>query len=123
MVRVDPLIPEINEDVESLIKQLSDVGVEYITSSTYKARQDSLKRLIRSFPELSTTFNHKYLENGEFINRSWFLSASERQRLLKNVYNCAKRYNIKFNMCREGLALERTSPSCDGRHLLSIKND
>ena len=83
MVRVDPIIPELNEDVESLIKQLAEVGVEFITSSTYKARQDSLKRLIKNFPELSTTYKNKYLETGEFINRSWYLSTSDRQRLKK----------------------------------------
>jgi len=118
MVRVDPIIPELNEDVESLIKQLAEAGVKYITSSTFKARQDSLKRLIKSYPELSATLRNKYLENGEFINRSWYLSQSNREQLMRNVYECAKRYGIKFNVCREGLGLERTSPSCDGRHLL-----
>jgi DNA repair photolyase len=120
MVRVDPIIPELNEAAEPLLKELASIGVECITSSTYKARPDSMKRLIKAFPELTKSLNHNYKENGEFINRAWYLPKPERERIMKNVYNTAKRLGLKFNMCREGLRLPRTTPSCDGLHLLKM---
>jgi DNA repair photolyase len=39
-VRVDPIIPFLNEDVCHLIEWLSDVGVNHVISSTYKLRYD-----------------------------------------------------------------------------------
>ncbi len=118
MVRVDPIIPGVNEDVGSLLKELSDVGVKYITTSTYKARQDSLKRLSTTFPDLSKILEEKYQKNGEYVNRSWYLPKPERERIMKNVYQLAKKDGLGFNMCREGVSEPRTSPSCDGVHLL-----
>ena len=118
MVRVDPIIPGLNEDVEPLLNELRELGVKYITTSTYKARKDSLSRIINAFPELEETLTHKYLDSGEFTNRSWYLPKEERERIMKNVYGYAQKLGLGFNMCREGLTLPRTSPSCDGGHLL-----
>lgn len=118
MVRVDPIIPGVNENVGLLLKELSDIGVKFITTSTYKARPDSLKRLSTAFPKLSKTFEQKYKKNGEYINRSWYLPKLERERLMKHVYQLAKKHDLGFNMCREGITLPRSSPSCDGAHLL-----
>ena len=117
MVRVDPIIPRLNEDVEPLLKELAEIGVTCITTSTYKARHDSIKRILKAFPELSVYLKSKYLEAGEFINRSWYLPKQDRERIMKNVYNSAKKFGLQFNMCREGLPIPRTAPSCDGLHL------
>ena len=119
LVRVDPIIPGLNDDVQSLFKELSGLGVKHITTSTYKARPDSMKRLTKSFPELSEELQKKYVENGEFINRSWYLPREERIKLMKNVSKNAERFGLGFNMCREGLTIPRTSPSCDGVHLFA----
>ncbi len=119
MVRVDPIIPGLNEDVEPLLKEISDIGVKCITTSTYKARRDSLKRLTDEFPEIGEQLEKQYLSSGEFVNRSYYLAANERERIMKHVYDCSKKYGLGFNMCREGLAIQRTSSSCDGVHLLS----
>ncbi len=120
MVRVDPIIPGLNEAVGPLLRELANIGVKYITTSTYKARPDSLKRLIKTFPEVKNSLIRNYKENGEFINRSWYLPKPERERIMKDVYETAKRLGIKFNMCREDVKLPRTAPSCDGLHLLEI---
>lgn len=118
MVRVDPIIPGLNEDVEPLMKELRDLGVKLITTSTYKARKDSLTRIIDAFPELDQTLTHKYLDSGEFVNRAWYLPKEDRERIMRNVYECAHKFGLGFNMCREGVSLPRTSQSCDGVHLL-----
>jgi DNA repair photolyase len=118
-IRVDPIIPGLNEDVEPLLKQLAEVGVEIITSSTYKARNDSLKRLITAFPKQKLQWEKLYLDNGQYLNRSRYLQVDERQRILKNVSLSAKKHGLKFNMCREGLTITRTAASCDGMHLLN----
>ena len=119
MVRVDPIIPGLNNDVDSLLSELSNIGVKYITTSTFKARPDSLKRMIKAFPELSYVLRYNYLEKGKYINHSWYLPTDHRRRLMKKVYETAKKYKLKFNMCREGLKIPKSSPSCDGQHLFN----
>ena len=123
MVRVDPIIPGLNNDVEPLMQKLNELGVKYITTSTYKARKDSLIRIFSEFPELREKFTQLYLQDGQYINNSYYMPKPERKRIMENVCECAQEYGIKFNMCREGLTLPRTAPSCDGAHLLSIKSD
>ena len=118
MVRVDPLIPGVNHNVDPLLKELSEIGVEQITTSTFKARPDSLKRLSKTFPELGESLDKSYRKHGEFINRSWYLPKKQREMLMTHIYEISKKYNIGFNMCREGLTIPRTSASCDGAHLL-----
>jgi DNA repair photolyase len=118
MVRVDPIIPYLNEAVEPLLKELSGIGVKYITTSTFKARTDSLKRLNHAFPKQGIKIEKLYREKGKSINRSWYLPKDIRFRLMKRVYDSAKINGLKFNMCRENLDLVRDSPSCDGTHLL-----
>jgi DNA repair photolyase len=119
MVRVDPLIPGLNEDVGPLLKELSNIGVKYITTSTYKARPDSLKRLSLAFPIQASKWKKLYMDQGEFINRSWYLERLYREKLMKDVSRNAKRFGLKFHMCREGLGIERSGLSCDGAHLLN----
>jgi DNA repair photolyase len=119
MVRVDPIIPGLNEAVEPLLKELANIGVKFITTSTYKARPDSIKRLSTEFPEHANHWHKLYMDNGEFINRSWYLDKGNRDRIMRNVYDAATRNGLKINMCREGLDIKRTAPSCDGAHLLN----
>jgi DNA repair photolyase len=40
-VRIDPIIPFVNDDPERLIKKVASLGVKHITSSTYKVRPDN----------------------------------------------------------------------------------
>jgi DNA repair photolyase len=117
MVRVDPFIPGLNEDVSSLLKELSDIGVKYITSSTYKARSDSLNRIKLVFPEVGEKLEKIYRNSGEYFNQSWYLPRVDRERLMQNVATLAKKYGLGFNVCREGINIKRTSSSCDGQGL------
>jgi DNA repair photolyase len=117
MVRIDPIIPGVNEDPTELIQKLSQVDLTTITSSTYKARPDSLKRMIASFPEHKNLFKSFYLDDPEFINRSRYLPKEKRFDLMSKIKNIAHEYDIEFGMCREGFPTLQTSKSCDGSHL------
>ncbi len=117
MVRIDPIIPGVNEDPTELIQKLSDVGLKTITSSTFKARPDSLKRMIVSFPEHKSLFESLYIDNPEFINRSRYLAREKRYEMMSRISNIAKEYGMDFGMCREGFPDLQTAKSCDGSHL------
>lgn len=118
MVRIDPIIPGLNDDPTKLIEKLSEIGVATITSSTYKARSDSLKRMIATFPEHKEQLERLYLEESEFINRSRYLPKKMRYEIMENVSELADEHGMEFAMCREGFQRLQTAKSCDGSHLL-----
>jgi DNA repair photolyase len=115
--RVDPLIPGINDDAESLIRRLADIGVTHITSSVYKAKEDSLRRLIRAFPEAASTLEELY-RHGE--RRGWtsYPPLKVREELLRAVREEALAHGMTFSTCRDGLEHLDYGGSCDGSHLL-----
>jgi len=54
-VRIDPIIPGVNdvpEMLENLILKIAESGAKQVICSTYKAKADSLKRVLRDFPDL-----------------------------------------------------------------------
>jgi len=117
MVRIDPIIPGVNEDPTRLVEMLSETGLTTITSSTYKARPDSLKRMVASFPEHNAQFEELYSKNAEFINRARYLSQDKRYEMMKKIRDIATDLGMEFGMCREGFPDLQTSKSCDGTHL------
>ncbi|MCK5560741.1 MAG: radical SAM protein [Thermoplasmata archaeon] len=118
MVRIDPIIPGLNDNPTKLIEKLSEIGVTTITSSTYKARSDSLKRMIDTFPEHQEQFERLYLEESEFINRSRYLPKKMRYEIMETVSELADEHGMEFAMCREGFQRLQAAKSCDGSHLL-----
>jgi DNA repair photolyase len=48
IVRVDPIIPTLNNNPATLIRTLAALGVKHITSSTYKVKADNWMRLTSS---------------------------------------------------------------------------
>jgi len=121
-VRVDPVIPFINDNLESLIKTLASMGVKHITSSTYKAKPDNWRRLSLAIPAIAERLKPLYFERGEKISHYLYLPKELRLRLMKNVGELAKQYGIKFGTCREGLSHLNTA-TCDGSWLLFAKYD
>jgi DNA repair photolyase len=119
MVRVDPIIPGINEDPTELIKKLSKIGLKSVTSSTYKARPDSLKRMGLVFPEQKSFLDDLYTKNSEFINRARYMSREKRYELMSRVKDIVTEYGMEFSLCREGFPELQTAKSCDGSHLFS----
>lgn len=116
-VRVDPIIPYVNEDVEGLLRDVSALGVKHITSSTYKVRMDNWKRLSQAIPETAEKLKPYYFSKGEKIARYLYLPRELRLKLMENMARLTRKYGMKFGTCREGFTHLNTAP-CDGSWLL-----
>ena len=124
-VRVDPVIPYLNDDPPAL-RELVDVVVEagalHIVTSVYKARPDSLARLSQAFPDLASRWRALYYDRGVRVEGYRYLELEARRRLLAPVVREAARLGVTYATCREGLLEDReyfSSPTCDGSHLVS----
>jgi DNA repair photolyase len=120
MVRLDPLIPSINDDSNSIRRVLEaacEAGVKQVTTSTYKARPDSLPRVVGAFPEFGGEIKNLY-SNCELIGRSRYLNRELRRELVSRVREAAQDLSIDFATCREGFPELHTARTCDGSHML-----
>ena len=115
--RIDPIIPGINDfRIEELVSSLYSAGIGHITSSTYKARSDSLKRIISAFPEEGEALKALFSQ-GELISGSRYLPENVRRSILDGLRAHARQAGVTCCTCREGLACAE-GISCDGSHLL-----
>jgi DNA repair photolyase len=120
--RIDPIIPGINDsEIKDLVSEACLAGAQHITSSTFKARQDSLRRICRAFPEKGEALKALF-QRGSRITGSLYLPVDTRRELMREVEQRALQKGVTFSSCREGLALQ-TGINCDGSHLLSCKNN
>ena len=116
-VRIDPIIPNINDQPQKLIKILANVGVKHITASTYKAKPDSWQRLNTVLPQAMGKLQPLYFRQGERIGGNVMLPKEFRFKLLKEIRDFAVASGLQFGVCREGLAELNTAP-CDGSWLM-----
>ncbi len=121
LVRVDPVVPHVNDDpsaLERLVEQVSRAGALQVTSSTYKARPDSLSRLLRAFPEVAPRIAEAY-RSGERVGGYAYLRRSARYEYMKTVREASLRAGLAFNTCREGFPeLATRGFNCDGSSLI-----
>lgn len=120
-VRIDPIIPAINDDFNSLqelIRMLGEAGVKHVTSSTYKAKKDNFKRLTAAFPEHKNFLYELYWLKGEAVGRAKYLEKRLRWHILKEVKYLVEREGMTFATCREGFPQLKSSKTCDGSHLI-----
>jgi DNA repair photolyase len=101
-VRIDPIIPFVNDNPENLVQTLDSIGVKHITSSTYKVKPDNWKRFNMALPKTAEKLKPFYFEKGEKIGRYTYLPKESRLKLMKNMGVLAKNYGIQFGTCREG---------------------
>lgn len=121
--RVDPVIPGLNDDLselDGLLGELSGAGVKHVVCSTYKARPDSLLRLIEAFPSLRGRLKELYLKLGEPVGNARYLPEGLRRRLLSRLKAMAEARGLTFSVCREGFKELNSGGSCDGSHLISF---
>ena len=119
-VRIDPVIPYLNDDpceLKLLVQEVVAAGAKHIVTSTYKLKPDSFKRIIQSFPELEQRLRKLYYEEGEYIHGYRYLKVELRRKLLAPVVETCRKLNVSYATCREGLPDYRDAPSCDGSHL------
>jgi len=116
-VRIDPIIPTLNDQPQNLIAALAAVGVKHITASTYKAKPDNWARLSAALPEVAEKLKPMYFERAQRVGGNMFLPREVRFRLLRGVGDLAVAYGMRFGVCREGLS-ELNTAACDGSSLL-----
>jgi DNA repair photolyase len=116
-VRVDPIIPLVNDQMQKLIIDLSNIGVKHITCSTYKAKADNWMRVTQAMPKVAEKLKPLYFQQGEKIGGSTLLPKELRYKLLKKIRDLAVVNGMQFGVCREGLAQLNTA-ACDGSWLM-----
>jgi DNA repair photolyase len=116
-VRVDPVIPFVNDEPESLMRRLASVGVRHVTSSTFKVRPDGWRRFSARLPEVAEKLRSLYFEEG--VRKAGYLYLPEdlRLRLMERVGGLAGKCGMKFGTCREGFSQLNTGV-CDGSWLM-----
>ncbi len=122
-VRIDPVIPGLNDDpymLRELVQAVVDAGAMHIVTSTYKARPDNFRRMIEAFPDLSSYWRRLYYEEGSKVHGYRYLRQGIRRELLKPIVTEARKHGITYATCREGFLGKEyfNSPSCDGSHLI-----
>jgi len=116
-IRIDPVIPYVNENPETLVKTIAEIGVKHITASTYKVKADNWQRLSLAMPKTAEKLKPLYFEKGEKIGRYVYMPKNVRLRLMEGLARLAKKYGVKFATCREGLKGLNTA-TCDGSWLI-----
>jgi DNA repair photolyase len=117
-VRIDPIIPNLNDQPQKLISTLANIGVKHLTCSTYKAKADNWMRLAQAMPKVMEHLKPLYFQEGEKIGGSALLPRDYRFKILKGIGDLADANGMKFGVCREGLTQLNTS-TCDGSWLMS----
>jgi len=118
-VRVDPIIPYLNDEgLMDLLKEIRDAGAIHVTSSTFKPRPDSWARIEMVFPDVAERLRPLYFDEGERIGRSRYLPRPMRFRLMKMIADGCRELGLTFACCREGFVELNTGASCDGSHLI-----
>jgi DNA repair photolyase len=126
-VRVDPIIPRINDDprdIEDLVGTIAGAGARFIVTSTYKARPDNLARLTRVLgSRLAGEIARLYRDRGVKIHGYRYLPRQLREKLLRPVIRAARYYGLEYATCREGLTGSEwfNARSCDGTHLIPFR--
>jgi DNA repair photolyase len=118
--RIDPIIPGINDsEIGDLVLAVCKAGAMHITSSCYKARPDSLRRICSIFPREGEGLK-ALLKRGSCLGGHQYLPQEIRRGLMKEMNEKALQKGVTFSTCREGF-IETSGVNCDGSHLLSYK--
>jgi len=120
-VRIDPIIPGVNDDFDSIkriVSLVAELGVKHIVSSTYKAKPDNFNRILEAFPGKADLFKRLYLEGGVKIGGVRYMGEKLRYSYMKMVRGLADDYGLTFSTCREGFRDLQSSETCDGTHLI-----
>ncbi|PMP97831.1 MAG: radical SAM protein, partial [Thermodesulfobacterium geofontis] len=111
--------PGINEkEILEIFDEIAPYA-KHVTVSTYKAKLDSLKRLVYAFPEKQTLWKTLYLKIGKKIGNAIYLEDKIRYEILYPLYKKAKNYGISFATCREALKEFENPKRCDGSFLIT----
>jgi len=112
-VRLDPIIPGINDgELERIVEEVAPYA-KHLVSSTIKPRNDSMKRISRVVDIGKYEWERK--------GNTFYLPKKMRFELLQRVEKACRGVDISFATCREGYKFK--AKSCDGSHLIPSYND
>ncbi len=117
-VRIDPIIPFVNDQPEKFVATLASIGVKHVTSSTYKIKPDNWRRFSVAMPAVAEKLKPLYFKQGEKIGGNTLLPRDLRFKLLKNIRDFTIVNGMQFGVCREGLSRLNTA-ACDGSWMLN----
>ncbi len=110
-VRLDPIIPGVNdEEITDIITAISPY-CKHVVSSTVKPRRDAMKRLSVALPDIVTNLSFQLQGN------TYYLPKKQRYSLMKKVKKTCEAEHLTFATCREGFP-EMHTATCDGSHLI-----
>jgi DNA repair photolyase len=119
-VRIDPVIPLVNDQPEALVAELASIGVKHVTTSTYKIKPDNWRRFAAAMPAVAEKLAPLYFKHGEKLGGNTLLPRDLRLKLMKNVRDLATAKGMRFGVCREDLAQLNTA-ACDGSWMLNAE--
>jgi DNA repair photolyase len=117
IVRIDPIIPLVNDQPQELIEKLASIGVKHIISSTYKPKADNWMRMKTAMPKNMAKIEHFYFKQGEKVGGNILLPKELRLKIMGNVRELVLASGMTFAVCREGIS-ELNTAACDGSHLM-----
>lgn len=116
-VRIDPIIPFVNDKPEKLVATIASIGVKHVTSSTYKIKPDNWGRFSVAMPATGEKIRTLYFKQGEKIGGNILLPKDLRFKLMKNIRDLVIANGMEFGVCREGFTQLNTT-TCDGSWML-----
>jgi DNA repair photolyase len=119
-VRIDPVIPFVNDQPKKLVATLASIGVKHVTTSTYKVKPDNWRRFSAAMPEVAEKLKPLYFKQGEKIGGNTLLPRDLRFTLMKSIRDLTAANGMQFGVCREGLVQLNTA-ACDGSWLLKAE--
>lgn len=78
-VRLDPIVPFLNDSIEDLVKEVAEAGAKQLVVSTYKAKRDNFKRLAAAFPQYVDKWRELYFEKGRYFHGQWYADIDYRR--------------------------------------------
>ncbi|MCX8171744.1 MAG: radical SAM protein [Candidatus Bathyarchaeota archaeon] len=115
VVRIDPIIPSVNSDIndlERIVSKSSEIGVKQVTASTMKMTKNLLSAIRRENPGLSRRLIDLY-RDGEWIGGYKYLNIDLRRSILSRLKSIVEDYGLMFATCREGFP-DLNTTICDG---------
>ncbi|HVP92610.1 MAG TPA: radical SAM protein [Acidobacteriota bacterium] len=114
-VRIDPIIPYVNDDpdeFERLVSTLADVGIRQVTISTVKPVRGFFTKIEQALPEKHEKIVKEY-EDAEWLMGYKYLAAEKRKAIVNKLRPIVLKHGLDFAACREGFP-ELNTTTCDG---------
>jgi DNA repair photolyase len=114
-VRIDPIIPYINDSTEefkTLVIALVNTGIKQVTISTLKPVRGFFTKIKQTFPEKHQKIAKAY-EDAKWIMGYKYLATEERKAIIDKLRPIVLKHGLEFATCREGFAQLNTT-TCDG---------